>query len=242
MSEERTPEPAGSIGAAAAVWGALVAPGRTFPSFRERPRWLLPLVLLVVLAVALSLVLTPKLDMTEVMRETLEKSGREVSENELAQQVEMAESFQWLGTISQVVLQPVFFLLIAAVFLACFRMLGSEVDFRQSLAVTTHGFLPYAVATLLSIPVVLARDEVGMDEVRSGSFVKSNLAAFAGEETAAPLLALLGSLDLFSIWTLALLAIGYRLVAAVSRGSAWGVVLVLWGLYVAGKAALASLF
>jgi hypothetical protein len=95
---------------------------------------------------------------------------------------------------------------------------------------------------LLAIPVVLARDEVGMDEVRSGSFVKSNLAALAGDETSAPLRALLGSIDLFSIWTVALLALGFRLVAGVSRGSAWGVVLTLWALYVAGKAALATLF
>ena len=52
----------------------------------------------------------------------------------------------------------------------------------------------------------------------------------------------LGSLDLFSIWTLFLLATGYRIVGRTGKGAAWGVVLTLWALYVGGKVTLSGLF
>jgi hypothetical protein len=101
--------------------------------------------------------------------------------------------------------------------------------------------MPYLLATLLSIPVVLSRTELSMAEVQSGGFLHSNLAAFAPESTGKVLVALLGSVDIFSIWTIALLAIGYRVVGKVSKAAALGVVIALWAVVVAGKVGLAAL-
>lgn len=229
-------------GAFGALWGVLFEPARTFSSLASRPRWWLPFILITGLAVALSALVTPRIDMREVLRGAMEKSGREITSEQLEQQVTLAENFSWVGTASQAVLQPAIYLLIAAVFLALFRMFGSDLDFRQSLAVTTHAFMPFVVATVLSFPVVLSRTEIDMDEVRGGGFLKSNLAALAPDGTGSTLLSVLGSLDLFSLWTLALFATGYRIVARVSRGQAWGVVLALWALYVAGKTAITAVF
>lgn len=229
-------------GALGSLWGALIAPERTFSALAARPRWVAALILLVTLALAFTLVLTPRMDMEKVFREAIEEQGQELSEAQLEQQLAIAEKFAWVGVAAQVFFQPAVYLVIAAIFLALFRMLGSDIDYRRSLAVTVHAFMPYAVATLLSIPVVLARDEISMDEVQSGSFLMSNLAAFAPEESGKALLSLLGSIDLFSFWTLALLALGFRVVARVSRGQAWGVTLGLWALYVAGKTAIAVAF
>jgi hypothetical protein len=182
------------------------------------------------------------MDMEKMFREAMEERGQEISETQIEQQLAVAESFAWVGVASQVVLQPAIYLLLAAVFLALFRMLGSDIDYPRSLSVAAHGFMPYGLATLLSIPVVMTRDEVTMAEVQSASFLKSNLAAFAPEDTGPAVLSLLGSLDLFSFWTLALLALGYRVVGRVGRGQAWGVVLTLWVLYVGGKTVIAGIF
>ncbi|MEZ5313048.1 MAG: YIP1 family protein [Thermoanaerobaculia bacterium] len=235
-------EPQEQPGALGAVAGVLTGPERAFASLARRPRWWLPLLLVTALAVGLSVVVTPRLDMRSIVRESLEKRGVEVSAEQLERQLEIAEKFGWIGSLTQVVIQPVVILLVAAVFLALLRMLGSDLDLKQSLAVASHGFLPMSVAALLSFPVVLSRESLSLAEVRAGGFLKSNLAFLAPEGTGAGLVSFLGSIDLFSLWAVALFAIGYRVVGRVSAAQAWGSVLGLWAAYVLGKAALAAIF
>ena len=247
MTDPAAPSPDSSPGGPdpgplGTIAGVLFSPVRTFQQLAARPRFVVALLLLVGLAIVLSLVITPKMDMEKVIREAAESRDLPVTEAQVEQQVEIARSFGWVGTVAQVVIQPAIFLIIAAVFLALFRMLGSDIDYRQSLSVTTHGFLPLALSSLLSIPVALSRDEISMEEVRSGGFLPSSLAVLAGEETGSALRALLGSIDLFSVWTLFLFATGYRIVGRTGKGAAWGVELTLWALYVAGKVALSGLF
>lgn len=229
-------------GALRSVWGVLVAPEKTFRALAIHPYWLAALLLLVASGLALSLVVTPKLDMKQVMREAIEESGQELPEAQLERQVEMAEKFKWVGTASQVVLQPAVYLLMAGIFLVVLRLAGSEIDFRRSLSVSVHGMMPFLVATLLTIPVVMSRAELSLKDVQSARYLHSNLAAFASDSTGKPLMALLSSIDLFSIWTIVLLAIGYRVVGKVSKAAAFGVVIGLWAVVVAGKVALAALF
>ena len=229
-------------GALQSVWGVLLAPEKTFRALAIHPHWLVPLVLLVAAALALSLVVTPRLDMKQVMREAIEDSGQDISAAQLERQVEMAEKFKWVGTASQVVLQPAVYLLMAGIFLVVLRLAGSEIDFRRSLSVSVHGMMPFLVATLLTLPVVLSRAELSLKDVQSARYLHSNLAAFASESTAKPLMALLSSIDLFSVWTGVLLASGFRVVGRVSKAAAFGVVIGLWAIVVAGKVALAALF
>lgn len=224
------------------LWGVLLAPEKTFQALASRPLWLPALLLLVATALALSVIITPRLDMKQVIREAIADSGQEVPAAQLDRQVEIADKFKWLGTASQVVLQPAAYLLMAGLFLVVLRLVGSEIDFRRSLAVAVHGMMPFVLATLLAIPVVLSRAQLSLQDVRSSSFLRSNLAAFAPETTGKAMLSLLASCDLFSFWSIALLAIGYRIVGRVSQTASWGVVVTLWAVFVAGKFALASIF
>ncbi len=240
MPRTESEAPQGSV--VQSLWEVLLAPEKTFRALAARPRWLPALLLLVVSALALSVIITPRLDMKQVVREAIEESGQEVSVAQLERQVEMADKFKWVGTGAQVVLQPAVYLLMAGLFLVVLRLVGSEIDFRRSLTVSVHGMMPFVLATLLTLPVVLSRAELSMQEVRSGGFLRSNLAAFAPESTGKAMLSLLSSIDLFSLWSIALLAIGYRVVGRVSKAAAWGVVVALWALFVAGKTALAAIF
>ncbi|MEO8198721.1 MAG: Yip1 family protein [Thermoanaerobaculia bacterium] len=224
------------------IWGVLLAPEKTFRALAIRPTWWPAMLLLVATALGLSLVVTPRLDMKQVMREAIEEKGQDISEAQLERQAEMADKFKWIGTASQVVLQPAVYLLMAGIFLVLLRLLGSEIDFRQSLSVSVHGMMPFVIATLLTIPVVLSRASLSLKDVQSARYLHSNLAAFAPESTGKPMMALLASADLFSIWTIVLLGIGFRVVGRVSKVAALGAVIALWAVVVAGKVALAALF
>lgn len=225
------------------VVGVLVSPTRTFEAIRERPTWLVALVVLVILSVVGGYLVAGKLDVEEVVRESIADSGRQLSDEQLDQAVAIQEKLMPVLSIGgPLVIFPVACLLMALVFWVLLKMLGGEFAYKTSFATTIHGLMPNAISALLTIPVVMARGELGYEEVRSGILLASNLAAFAGEETGKGLIALLASIDLFSIWSLVLLTIGFAVVGKVSRGKAAGVVVGLWAVYVAFKVGIAALF
>lgn len=221
--------------------GALVEPAATFRSIAVRPTWLLPLLLLVVLGTAVGTMVVQRMDFEQVMRAQNERAGGQMSAEQIDQAVERAKKFSpWITAVEGVV-SPVIYLVTALVFWTAFRLLGSEISYRTSLATSLHALLPGAIGMLLSIPVILRHGTFSQAEARSGSYLASNLAVLAPAGVSPAVRALLGSVDIFSLWTVALLVIGYRATARVSRGAALGTVLTLWLLFVAGKVALAAL-
>ena len=220
----------------------LFAPAKTFAAIARRPTWVVALLTYVVLALAVTAVVTPRLDIGELMRASIEESGREVPAEKLEGMTTFMEKFQWPRAIgSALIFQPAMYFLLAVILWVAFKVAGGELGYQTSLAVTLHALAPAAVAALLSIPVVLGSAKLDYQAVKSGSLLASNAAVFAPEDAGPALTSLLGSLDIFSIWTLALLAIGYRIAAKVTRGTAIGVVVGLWIVYVLGKAAFVGL-
>ncbi|MFQ5525410.1 MAG: YIP1 family protein [Thermoanaerobaculia bacterium] len=222
--------------------GVLVSPAQTFQSISQKPSWVVAMVVLIVVGVGVTMMMSGKMDWAEITRDSMEQRGQEVSEDQIEQIIDFQEKF---GPIMMIgggaVGAPVVYLLLALVFMVLFKMLGGELDFVRSLSVVVHGMIPRAVLALLSLPVILGRDELGFEELQDGSVILSNLGAFAPEEAGPALVALLSSVDLFSIWVVILLAIGYSMVARVSRGAAVGGVIGLWAVYILGKVGLAAL-
>ncbi len=221
--------------------GALVSPVGTFRSIAERPTWAVAMAVLVLAAVVTNWVAAPRIDWAEETREAFERRGGG-SEGEIEQAVEIQERFgKWIAIAGVAIGGPIVYLVIALVFWVVLRMLGGDFGYPSSLAVTVHGFMPFALAAFLSLPIIFSRPELSAAELQRG-LLASNLSFLAGEEPSRPLVALLASLDLFSFWSLALLAIGYAAVGRLSRSTAGTAVGVLWGLFVLGKVGLAAIF
>jgi hypothetical protein len=110
---------------------------------------------------------------------------------------------------------------------------GSKPAFLPTLSVAAHALLPLALRQLLTIPALLSRGAVRLQDL--GALLPSNLAAFLVERGAqlTPKVGLLTALDLFSLWSVVLLAIGMASVAKVSKLRSGAVVAVLWLSYVA---------
>ncbi|HYO13769.1 MAG TPA: Yip1 family protein [Thermoanaerobaculia bacterium] len=223
--------------------GALVSPGKTFESIARRPTWVVPLIVLVLLSAAAAYLANERMDAREMIERSMEERGQEVNEEQIEQIVAFTEKFGAVMTLGGVlVLGPLAYLVLALAFWGAFRFFGgSDFSFKQSFSTVLYSMSPWIVASLLSIPLILSRESIGFEEARKG-FLASNLAAFAPEDASAALTALLGSVDFFSLWTLALLILGYRTVARVSKGAAISIILVLWLLYVGGKVAWAAAF
>ncbi|HSK79614.1 MAG TPA: YIP1 family protein [Thermoanaerobaculia bacterium] len=227
--------------------GVLVSPGKTFRSIAERPTWLVPFLVLMALSLGVGGLLMSRVDPGEMVRYQLEKFGDRIPPEQVEKAVEDAESTTPARRLLQTAIGlPVAALLYAAlagVFLVIFKVLGSQMTFKQSLSTYLYGLVPIGVvSTLINLPLMLVRESITPEEAMGGGVLVASPAILASEETSAVIRSLLGSLNFFTLWTLVLLAIGYRIVARVSIAVSAGTVFTLWLLYVAGKAGFAALF
>ena len=223
------------------VLSVLTSPTATFRSIAERPTWLVPILVLIVLGLISTLVAAPKIDWEETLRTRLEQSGRQVPAEQIEAQVEVMEKFgKVMIYVAAAVFPWIVYPLMARIFLGLFRVAGSELSFLTSLSVLLYGFMPWAVATLLGIPVMLTQDSIAAERLDAGGLM-SNLAVFAGDEVGPAVGSLLASVDLFSLWTIALLVIGYAIAAKVSKGRSAAIVVGLRLVFIVGKAGLAGL-
>jgi hypothetical protein len=226
--------------------GVLVAPVKTFRSIAERPTWGIVLVVVMVLSTCLGVLTNQRIDpdsMRQMVKERVEKSqGGKANPEQLDRAAEMGQKVSAVTVWLLPVFIAVIDLIVAALFMAAFRFFGgSEIPFKTSFATTVHAYIPGLVAALLTLPLLLSRPHVTVKEAQGG-LLSSNLGAFAPESTGPALKALLSSLDFFSLWTLVLFIIGYRLTAKVSTATAATVALVLWALFVAFKVGMAGIF
>lgn len=221
--------------------GAFVNPRATFESIALRPTWLLPIVVAMVASLAMTSVLVPKLDFEAATREQIENSGANLSAEEVEQQVAMATKFGSVAAwVSPVLLTPLMYVVLALLFWGATAALGGSTSFKKSLAVAGHGMLPQVLVSLLSIPVVLSRANIDAAQAQAG-FLASHLGVLVDATTSPLLFALLASVDVFSIWTAILLAIGLRVVGKLSAGAAALAVGAPWVLWIAIKVGLAAL-
>ena len=248
MNVATTPdgEETGPVGfgeALARIGRVLFAPASTFASIARRPGWALALVLLCSTTLVVKLLVEPRID-PESLGAFLEERGLPADKVDEAveQQLSPSAARRYVGIVTAFGGAGLFYVLTTAVFFAGARLFGGEIDFRKALATTVHGLLPFLVATLVAIPVILSRASISFQETFSGNFLASHAAVFAGEDASAVATALLSSVDVFSIWAIVLLAIGFHIVGKVSKGAAWGSVLAIWGLGILMKIGMTALF
>ena len=110
------------------------------------------------------------------------------------------------------------------------------------LALYGHSNLPNVGSALISIPVFLSHPEASLTQQAAQRVVASNVGAFLPADTAPALLSAASSLDVFALWSLALLVIGFRRIPALPPGSATALPIILWGLWVVVKVGWRAVF
>lgn len=221
------------------------APREAFGRIVRSPRFLLPLAAYAVLVLGFTGIWMQKMDAREFMKVQIEESGRadkipaEQREAIIEQQAKWMPIFAWvMGPVGIAVT----LLVVSGVLLFVYRFFyASEVSFRQALAIVTWVFLAVA---LVSTPVMLAVMSLKGDwNVNPQEVLQANLGLLLEKSSAAkPLWALLTSIDLFSLWMVFLLAVGFGVASKKTTGSAiWGVG-IAWALIVLVKVGWAAIF
>jgi len=236
-----SPGPSPHLTAAQRLWTVFTSPTRVFSDIAIKPSWVLCLVLMVLLAVAVQFVVLPHLDSEATLRERLGERADGVSDEQIEKMVEQGEKFTRFAPIIGLVVSPIAFAIMAAIFFILLKIVGSDIDYLRAFSTTLHAYWPPSlVASVLTAALIQRVDKIPQQEFTN--IVKSHPGAFLSADTPAWLSAAASTVSVFNIWIAVLLIIGFRVVGKVSTGKAVVAALVPWLVWLVAKAGLAAIF
>lgn len=218
--------------------GVFFSPGETFKEIGLAPKVVVPLIVLAILGALVGFAMAERLDAVKIASMGIEKAVADgkMTQEQAAPQLEAMKknatlikaTFPLFGVIGSMV--TVF--AVAGIFKLASLVLGTENTFMPILGVTAYAYLAISIVTSIVLVVLLflkSPDEFDMQNP-IGSNLGAVLTMFVSKESLPKfILTLANWVDVFSIWRLSLLAIGY---AAVSRrlktGSAAMTLIVLY--------------
>jgi hypothetical protein len=238
------PEAPAEISSIGRVFGAIVNPRPTFESIVRRPNWIPPIILgcLIFMAVVASFTYRggwPSFfEKQAADNSRIQQMSPEARDSLLAKQEKIAPTF---GYIEGVVLPFLSVLIVSGILLGTFTLAGSvKTDFKTTLGIAAYAGLPWVIQGLLGVLVIFLKDPANVD---LQNLVASNPGAFLAGDAPKWLAALLTSIDIFAIWNIALVGVGFSAInpKKLSFGKAFSIVLVLWIFYVAVKVGVIAL-
>jgi Yip1 domain len=227
------------------IFGVLVSPKPTFQSIARRPNWLAPVVLLCLLFLAVVAIFGYRGGWPSYFQQQIAHNSRfEQMSPEQQRQVYEAQLKYGppIAYLEAPIVPTLLVVVVAAIFLGVFNGLaGARLNFKTSMGIVAHAWMANAVSGLLGVIIVSIKDPASID---LQNLVASNAGAFLSSGAPKWLAALLGSVDLFSFWTMILLAIGFATAAPkeLTTGKAFAWVFVIWLAFVVVKVGLTAAF
>ncbi len=207
------------------IIGVLISPGETFSSIARQPDFLAPLLVILVLSAIGGFIFAQRVDFTAPAREAMEQRGN-------MSEAQMESALRITAIVSKVIAygSPLFsvivLLIVAGLLLLAFRLMGGEGTFKQAFSVTLYSWMPLTILNIIVVVIVASR--TGITALYLPTLVMSNPAFLVTMKEHPLLFALLGSIDIFTIWTLALFSIGFSYVAGFSKSKSATIVIIVW--------------
>ncbi len=197
-----------------------IAPSKTFADIRRNASWWVPWLVSAIFALGFGIVAVQKVDMTRFVQQQIEKSPSAQQRMERLTPEQRAQGVALQATITKVTfyLIPLFALIVglvvAAIIMAIFNfMLGAEVSFSRALAVTFYAGVPGILKSILLIVSLIASADPSTIDI-AGNPMPTNLAFFMDPQGNKFIYSILGSLDIFTIWFVVLLGMGFALASS----------------------------
>jgi hypothetical protein len=217
---ESSPIPAAPVaqplGALARVSGVFFDPKNTLADIVRKPTWLAPMIILMVIWVALNVAFVQRVDWTEFSKDQIAKNkfaSAQFDRLDDAQKehayAQAAERSKITRYVRAVIGWPLLILITAGIYFGAYKLFaGARLNFATAFAISAFGHLPDGLRELLGVPVTWLKDPHAIDP---DNFLASNPAALLGSDAPIWQIGLLAPLDLFSFWSLILIAIGFSM-------------------------------
>jgi len=223
------------------------APSKTFIDLRRNAGWWAPFLLITIVSLLFIYVVDQKVGFRKVVEnmiqlqpnqaERIEQMPAAQRDKVMAQQVTLTKIIAYAAPVIALVLYAVF----AAILYATLRFgTGADLQYKTLFALVIYTRLPEVLMSLLAILSLVAG--VSRDGFNLQNPMATNPGYFIDPSGSAVLRALLTPLDVFTIWTLVLTAIGITCISKVKRGTAFAVVFGWFAAVVLARVALAAAF
>lgn len=231
FAPEPEPQP---LSEPARLAGVFFSPGQTFADIARRPRWWVPIVLSMIVTTAYLYLFSERVGWGQFFRQQNAQSTQMQNLDAVARaraeliQVQVAKYATWGSGL----VGPWMGLFVVAAVLAFMAntIMGGGIAFKNMLAVVSYGGLPGLLKAGLAIVVMYLKPP---DEFDLQNPLMVNAAAFLPADAASWMRALGASLDLFTFWSMILMAIGIAAAAKrMTAGKAFGMILFPWALWV----------
>jgi hypothetical protein len=243
------PDPPKEMSAVETLTAIFFEPSRVFESLRERPRFLVAALVIVIAFFAYYISYIQKVGYETLITAELNSGtrGQQMSpeDRERAIGVQMKPVVKVLRYGAPIITFAIFFSAGAALYLLGTLLVGKALSYKQALAVWTYSSLPPTLLLMLLNIIMLfikmPEDDPGIVKGQGG-LVHANPGLFIDGQAYPAMATAAGAIDVFAFYGLFLAALGLRKVSRLSSGSAWGIVLGLWIIGVILRVVLAAIF
>ncbi len=230
--------------------GVFFEPKKTFEDVAQRPTFWVPLILITLLGIVATYLISTHIGWETIVRQQSQQSAaaQQRMEQMTPEQRERMESMQMkfapiAGYGFAILGRPIGYLIAAAILLGIVRgIMSAPIRFKQIWAILWYAAIPAVLQTILMCVVIFLKKP---EEFNIQNPLAFNPAAFMDPTTSSKFVyAVARSFDLFTIWTLLLVAVGLTVAGGkkLSFGGALVAVVVPWLVLVLGGASLAGLF
>jgi len=229
----------------ARILNTFTSPAKTFNDLRRKSGWVVPWLLISLVSLVFIWTLDQKIGFEQVTRNLMEKSPRGVQLEKLppdqrAQQLRGIIQFTKAVSYLSPIIALLIYVIIALVLMATFNFgAGAEVPVKTALGIVTYGVLPMIIGAVLGIVSLLAG--MNAEGFNLNNPVATNPAYFMDPLASPFLYGMASALDIFVIWSIILIAIGFACNSKLTRTATLSVVggwYLLYKLVASGMAAL----
>jgi len=231
----------------ARIINAFIAPKKTFEDLRRNSSWWAPWLLISVFGLLFVYTVQFKVGFDQVVRNEIAKSPRSRAQMERVPEDQRANRLRGGANITEAVLYAspitglIAFVIIAGILVASFNFgAGASISFKTSLAVVTYSNLPTVVYSVLGVLSLAAG--VSPDGFNIKNPVATNPAYFMDPTTNHFLYGMASAVDVFVLWTIVLMAMGYSSISKLKRSTTFAVIIAWYLAYKLVGSGLAALF
>jgi hypothetical protein len=231
----------------ARILNTFIAPAKTFSDLQRNAWWWGPFVLTVLASLLYVATIDRQIGFDQVSRNEIAKSPKRSDQLDKLPADDRAKQFELSAKITKVFsyISPVFVLigslLVAAVLMAVFNIGASAgVSFKVALAIAMYGGLPWVIHALLAVLSMMAgADKEGFNIQNP---VGTNPAYFMDQMGNKFVLGMASAFDVFAIWSIVLMGIGFACNSKVKRSTSIIMVAVVFLLFKLFGASMSALF